>query len=200
MIFRLDGSIFVAGAVVQWLRDGLHIISDAAETQALAAQADPHQNVVIVPAFVGLGAPYWNAECRGAGLGLTRNSGPAEFVRSALESVGFQTRDLLEAMKTDWGGDGRTALRVDGGMSASDFTMQFVADIIDVPVDRPTVLETTAKGAAWLAGYKAGIYPSPTGFAASWARDRQFVPVMDSQDRDARYGRWKRAVTATMAF
>lgn len=107
---------------------------------------------------------------------------------------------MPNAVAPCWGGDGRTALRVDGGMSASDFTMQFVADIIDVPVDRPTLLETTAKGAAWLAGYKDGIYPSPAGFAASWAQDRQFVPVMDSQDRDARYGRWKRAVTATMAF
>ncbi|MCL7407263.1 glycerol kinase GlpK [Paradonghicola geojensis] len=198
--YALEGSIFIAGAAVQWLRDGLKIIRDAKETQPLAEQADLEQGVMLVPAFTGLGAPYWNAECRGAVLGLTRNSGPAEFARAALESVGFQTRDLLEAMKTDWGGDGRTTLRVDGGMSASDFTMQFVADIIDVPVDRPTVLETTAKGVAWLAGYKAGIYPSPTGFAASWARDRQFVPVMDSQDRDARYGRWKRAVTATMAF
>lgn len=198
--YALEGSIFIAGAAVQWLRDGLKIIRDAKETQSLAEQADLEQGVVLVPAFTGLGAPYWNAECRGAVLGLTRNSGPAELARAALESVGYQTRDLLEAMKADWGGDGRTALRVDGGMSASDFTMQFLADIIDVPVDRPTVLETTAKGAAWLAGYKAGIYPSSTDFAASWARNRQFVPVMDSQDRDARYGRWKRAVTATMAF
>ncbi|MFI2770265.1 glycerol kinase GlpK, partial [Sulfitobacter sp. M22386] len=141
--YALEGSIFVAGAVVQWLRDGLKMIREAGETQALAEQADPHQNVVLVPAFVGLGAPYWNAECRGAIYGLTRNSGPAELARAALESVGYQTRDLLEAMQADWAAQGQpgeiATLRVDGGMSASDWAMQFLSDVIGASVDRPDV-------------------------------------------------------------
>ena len=148
--YALEGSIFIAGAVVQWLRDALKVIRSAGETQALAEAADPTQEVVLVPAFVGLGAPYWNADCRGAVYGLTRNSGPAEFAKAALESVGFQTRDLLEAMRADWGADAEGVLRVDGGMTASDWAMQFLSDIIGAPVDRPRVLETTALGAAWL--------------------------------------------------
>ena len=161
--YALEGSIFVAGAVVQWLRDGLKIIEHAGETQALAETADPMQNVIIVPAFTGLGAPYWNADCRGATFGLTRNSGPAEFAKAALESVGFQTRDLLDAMKSDWGSSGDQVVRVDGGMSASNWTMQFLADITGAVVDRPTILETTALGAAWLAGYRACLlYTSPS--------------------------------------
>ncbi|MGB8624432.1 MAG: glycerol kinase GlpK, partial [Paracoccaceae bacterium] len=151
--YALEGSIFIAGAVVQWLRDGLQIIREAAETQPLAEKADPSQSVILVPAFTGLGAPYWDAECRGAIFGLTRNSGPAEFARAALESVGYQTRDLLEAMTADWAGqEGGGVLRVDGGMSASDWAMQFLSDIIGAAVDRPEVRETTALGAAWLAG------------------------------------------------
>ncbi|MFN0115192.1 MAG: glycerol kinase GlpK [Paracoccaceae bacterium] len=201
--YALEGSIFIAGAVVQWLRDGLKIIREAKETAPLAAQADPGQDVVIVPAFVGLGAPYWNAECRGAVYGLTRNSGPAEFARAALESVGFQTRDLLEAMKADWGDSAGTAkegvLRVDGGMSASDPAMQFLSDIIGAPVDRPKVLETTALGAAWLAGMKAGVCPGQEGFSKGWALERRFDPRMDEATRDRRYGRWKRAVQATLS-
>ena len=198
--YALEGSIFVAGAVVQWLRDALGIIENAADTAALADQADPQQEVIIVPAFTGLGAPYWNAECRGAVYGLTRGSGPAEFARAALESVGFQTRDLLEAMRADWQGHGADAtLRVDGGMSASDWAMQFLSDIIDAPVDRPEVLETTAMGAAWLAGQRAGVYPDMKGFAAGWAVDRTFAPQMDAETRAARYATWKRAVAATLA-
>ncbi|MEO3415073.1 glycerol kinase GlpK [Roseovarius sp. CAU 1744] len=198
--YALEGSIFVAGAVVQWLRDGLKIISDAAETKTLAESADTAQQVVIVPAFTGLGAPYWNADCRGAVFGLTRNSGPAEFARAALESVGYQTRDLLEAMRDDWEATGEQAvLRVDGGMSASDWTMQFLADIIDAPVDRPKVLETTALGAAWLAGMRAGVYPGQDAFAQTWARERQFAPDMKDAARDEKYATWKRAVQATMA-
>ncbi|MBV6633059.1 MAG: glycerol kinase GlpK [Alphaproteobacteria bacterium] len=199
--YALEGSIFIAGAVVQWLRDGLKIIRDAAETQPLAEQADPNQSVIMVPAFVGLGAPYWHAECRGAVYGLTRNSGPAEFAKAALESVGFQTRDLLEAMRADWpASDGaENTLRVDGGMSASDWTMQFLADILGAPVDRPTVLETTALGAAWLAGMRAGIYPDQEGFAATWALDRHFEPALPKSDADQRYAAWQRAVQATMS-
>ncbi|WP_281990638.1 glycerol kinase GlpK [Sulfitobacter geojensis] len=197
--YALEGSIFVAGAVVQWLRDGLQIIGSAAETQDLAANADPQQDVVIVPAFTGLGAPYWNAECRGAVYGLSRNSGPAEFARAALESVGFQTRDLLEAMRADWQGHGADAtLRVDGGMSASNPAMQFLADIIDAPVDRPQVLETTAMGAAWLAGQRAGLYPDMQGFADNWAIERTFTPDMGPDLRQQRYDAWQRAVKATM--
>ncbi|WP_300034989.1 glycerol kinase GlpK [uncultured Roseobacter sp.] len=199
--YALEGSIFVAGAVVQWLRDGLKIIRDAAETQPLAEKADPNQNIVLVPAFVGLGAPYWHAECRGAIYGLTRNSGPEEFARAALESVGYQTRDLLEAMQADWQGEGAGAtLRVDGGMSASDWAMQFLSDIIGASVDRPEVLETTALGAAWLAGQRAGIYPDMAGFSESWRLERTFDPQMAEDQRSAKYGDWKRAVESTLAY
>jgi glycerol kinase len=196
--YALEGSIFIAGAVVQWLRDGLKIIRDAKETQPLAEAADPAQSVIMVPAFTGLGAPYWAAECRGAIFGLTRASGPAEFARAALESVGFQTRDLLEAMRADWSDPAKQAtLRVDGGMSASDWTMQFLSDIIGAEVDRPKILETTALGAAWLAGMRAGVYPDQDGFAKNWALERTFQPSMSASDRDARYARWKRAIAAT---
>ncbi|KRS11579.1 glycerol kinase [Roseovarius atlanticus] len=198
--YALEGSIFIAGAVVQWLRDGLKIIREASETQTLSDRADPHQNVILVPAFTGLGAPYWQPDCRGAIYGLTRNSGPAEFARAALESVGFQTRDLLEAMTADWASaDARQVLRVDGGMSASAWAMQFLADIIGAPVDRPKVLETTALGAAWLAGMQAGIYPDQAGFAEGWALDQRFEPAMDATARDEKYAAWKRAVEATMS-
>ncbi len=199
--YALEGSIFVAGAVVQWLRDGLKIIRDAKETQPLAERADPGQNVVLVPAFVGLGAPYWNAECRGAVFGLTRGSGPEELARAALESVGYQTRDLLEAMQADWAATGtEPTLRVDGGMTASDWTMQFLADIIGAKVDRPKMVETTALGAAWLAGQRAGIYPDQAGFAASWALERTFEPAMSADQRAEKYDAWKRAVAAVLAF
>ena len=198
-IYALEGSIFVAGAVVQWLRDGLKIIRSASETQTLAEAADGGQNVILVPAFTGLGAPYWNAECRGAVFGLTRNSGPAELARAALESVGFQTRDLLEAMRADWSGAAEGILRVDGGMTASNWAMQFLSDIIGAPVDRPEITETTALGAAWLAGTRAGLYPDRHGFAKAWALETRFAPGMDAQVRDARYAAWKRAVAATLA-
>ena len=197
--YALEGSIFIAGAVVQWLRDGLKIIREAKETQPLAQSADPGQDVVLVPAFTGLGAPYWNADCRGAVYGLTRNSGPAEMARAALESVGYQTRDLLEAMRADWTAAADGVLRVDGGMTASDWAMQFLSDIIGAPVDRPEVTETTALGAAWLAGMQAGIYPDAAGFAQKWALDRRFTPAMDDTTRAARYARWKRAVAATLS-
>ena len=198
--YALEGSIFIAGAVVQWLRDGLQIIRSAAETQPLAEKADASQQVILVPAFTGLGAPYWQPDCRGAIYGLTRNSGPAELAKAALESVGFQTRDLLEAMKADWQAKGETALRVDGGMSASDWAMQFLSDILGAPVDRPRVTETTALGAAWLAGQKSGIYPDAQGFADEWRLDRSFTPGMSDDDRDARYAAWGRAVKATMTI
>ena len=194
--YALEGSIFVAGAVVQWLRDGLGVIDSAAASGELAQRADPGQTVTIVPAFTGLGAPYWNPDCRGAVFELTRNSGPAEFARAALDSVAFQTRDLVEAMQADWTEAGDTVLRVDGGMAASDWTMQRLADVLGAPVDRPRMVETTALGAAWLAGMRAGVYPDREGFAAGWARDRRFEPVVAQADRDADYARWKRAVAA----
>jgi glycerol kinase len=197
--YALEGSIFIAGAVVQWLRDGLKIIRDAKETQPLAETADQGQELYLVPAFTGLGAPYWDAKARGAIYGLTRNSGPAEFARAALESVGFQTWDLLEAMKSDWQtSDAAGVLRVDGGMSASDWSMQFLSDIIGAPVDRPTVLETTALGAAWLAGMRAGVYPDQAGFAANWALDQRFEPQMDEATRARRYAGWQDAVSRTL--
>ncbi|MFT7595774.1 MAG: glycerol kinase [Paracoccaceae bacterium] len=198
--YALEGSIFVAGAAVQWLRDGLGIISDAAQSGDLAAQADPTQQVTLVPAFTGLGAPYWNPDCRGAVFGLTRNSGPAEFARATLQSVAFQTRDLWEAMRADWQAETDVVLRVDGGMSASDWTMQALADILGAPVDRPVMQETTALGAAWLAGMQAGIYPGTDGFSEIWALDRRFTPEMAQTDREAGYARWQRAVQAAMAY
>jgi glycerol kinase len=195
--YALEGSIFVAGAVVQWLGDGLGIITAAPETQALAPQG--RGEVTLVPAFTGLGAPYWNAECRGAVYGLTRDTGPADMARAALESIGFQTRDLWQAMRADWPDAGDAVLRVDGGMTASDWTMQFLADIIDAPVDRPQVLETTALGAAWLAGMHAGICPGMEEFARTWALDRRFEPVMAPDTRAAKYAGWQDAVRRTLS-
>ena len=198
--YALEGSIFIAGAAVQWLRDGAKMIAKAAHSGELAAKADPTQSVYLVPAFVGLGAPHWDAEARGAIFGLTRNSGPAEFARAALESVAYQTRDLLDAMKKDWkSGSGKTVLRVDGGMVASDWTMQCLADILDAPVDRPTILETTALGAAWLAGSKAGVWPKEAAFAKAWALDRRFEPEMDEKTRSARLKGWRDAVRRTLS-
>ncbi|MBN2760196.1 MAG: glycerol kinase GlpK [Rhodobacteraceae bacterium] len=198
--YALEGSIFIAGAVVQWLRDGIQIIRAAPETQGLAEKADLSQDLILVPAFVGLGAPYWNPEARGAIFGMTRNSGPAEFARAALESVGYQTRDLLEAMQADWTSEGtQPSLRVDGGMAANDYAMQFLSDILGAPVDRPQVLETTALGAAWLAGQRAGVWPGMDEFAKGWAIERQFTATMDADQRSARYARWKRAVSAVLS-
>ncbi len=198
--YALEGSIFIAGAAVQWLRDGLKIIDDAAQSGDLAAQADDSQEIYMVPAFVGLGAPYWDAEARGALFGITRATGPAEFARAALESVGFQTRDLLEAMQGDWSNAGSdTVLRVDGGMSASDWTMQFLADILGAPVDRPQALETTALGAAYLAGMQRDVYPGLEGFAETWALERRFTAKLDSAVRDLRYAGWKDAVRRTLS-
>lgn len=198
--YALEGSIFIAGAVVQWLRDGLKIIREAKETQALALSADPEQSVIMVPAFTGLGAPYWNAECRGAIYGLTRNSGPAEFAKAALESVAYQTRDLLEAMTADWGdGENTSVLRVDGGMSANDWAMQFLSDIIAAPVDRPVGVESTALGAAWLAGMRAGIYPDQKAFSERWALGNRFEPKMSEDLRSTKYAAWQKAVQATLS-
>ena len=196
--YALEGAIFVAGAAVQWLRDGLGVISEAAEAGPLAARADPGQAVYLVPAFTGLGAPHWDAEARGAMFGLTRGTGPAEFARAALESVAYQTRDLVEAMRGDWAAHAETVLRVDGGMVASDWAMQFLADMLGAPVDRPVVLETTALGAAYLAGLAAGVCPPPAEFARFWALQRRFSPAMETAARDRRYAGWRDAVRRTL--
>jgi glycerol kinase len=198
--YALEGSIFIAGAAVQWLRDGLKLIRRAGESGPLAAQADPAQRVYLVPAFVGLGAPHWDAEARGAMFGLTRATTAREFARAALESVCFQTRDLMEAMRADWPGaeTATTVLRVDGGMTASDWTMQRLADLLGAPVDRPTVLETTALGAAYLAGYRAGLCPEPAAFARRWSLERRFSPTMPAAERDEAHAGWKDAVRRTL--
>jgi glycerol kinase len=198
--YALEGSIFIAGAAVQWLRDGLRIIRRAADTAALARQADAAQRVYLVPAFVGLGAPHWDAEARGALFGLTRATSAAELARAALESVCYQTCDLLDAMERDWTANGDGAVvRVDGGMTASDWTMQFLADILARPVDRPKVLETTALGTAYLAGMSVGLYPPPDGFARTWKRDRRFKPRMKPAERNERLAGWHDAVSRTLS-
>ena len=194
--YALEGSIFVAGAAVQWLRDGLGIIKSAGETAALAAKADPGQRVYLVPAFTGLGAPYWDAEARGAVFGLTRATGPAELARATLEAVCYQTRDLLEAMKAD-GATGLEALRVDGGMVANDWMLQMLADILGVAVERPVVAETTALGAAYLAGLNQGLFADLDAIAAQWQSDARFEPRMEAAERDARYAGWRDAVART---
>jgi glycerol kinase len=183
---------------VQWLRDGLKVIPNAQASGTMARAADPEQNVVLVPAFVGLGAPYWDPDCRGALFGLTRNTGPNELARAALQAVCFQTYDLIEAMCGDCPAMAAPVLRADGGMAACDFTMQRLADILDAPVDRPTVLETTALGAAYLAGLQAGFYPEPQAFAARWALDRRFTSGMDAGERARLIASWHDAVRRTL--
>ncbi len=203
--YALEGSIFIAGAAVQWLRDGLMLIGDAAQSGELAAEADPAAEVYMVPAFAGLGAPHWDADARGAIFGLTRGSGPAEIARAALEAVCYQTHDLLAAMRGDWRGDWpeaeapSTVLRVDGGMTASDWTMQALADILAAPVDRPHVQETTALGAAYLAGLKAGLYPAPAEFAKTWECERRFTPAMPADVRARKLAGWQDAVRRTLS-
>jgi glycerol kinase len=221
--YGLEGAIFIAGAAVQWLRDGLRVVPTAAATGPMAEAADAGQDVILVPAFVGLGAPHWDADARGALFGLTRDTGPNELARAALESVCFQTLDLLDAMRADcrdndrvgrdWGDladtalragkDGSgftdTVLRVDGGMVASDWTMQRLADILGAPVDRPTILETTALGAAYLAGLQSGLYPEPQAFASRWALDRRFTPAMDDATRRRKIAAWRDAVGRTVS-
>jgi glycerol kinase len=199
--YALEGSIFAAGAAVQWLRDGVGVIETAAETADLAARADPAQAVYLVPAFTGLGAPYWDAAARATISGITRGTTRHELARAALESVAYQSRDLLAAMEADVarpGGDRDAVIRVDGGLSANDWAMQFLADMLDAPVDRPAIIETTALGAAYLAGYDAGLYPDPEAFAGAWNRERRFTSRMKPEDRAAKYRGWKQAVARTL--
>src|ERR1700759_58054 len=199
--YALEGSIFVAGSAVQWLRDGLGLIKQAPETGPLADKSDPTQSVYLVPAFVGMGAPYWNPNVRGALFGLTRNTGPAELAHAALESVCYQTFDLRDAMRADWPGAkaANIVLRVDGGMTVSDWTMQRLADLLDAPVDRRKIQETAALGAAYLAGLAAGVYPEPAKFADNWRLEHRFKPNMSQATRERKLAGWARAVKGVLA-
>ncbi len=192
--YALEGSIFIAGAAVQWLRDGLKIITAASDTEGLAQQADQAQRVYMVPAFTGLGAPYWDAHARGALFGLTRASGPAEFARAALEAVCYQTRDLLQAMQAD-GAAPPKELRVDGGMVANNWVLQFLADVLGVAVERPAVAETTALGAACLAGISTGLYAGQKAVSDQWQSTGRFEPSMAASERDHLYAGWLDAVS-----
>ncbi|MBK9748574.1 MAG: glycerol kinase GlpK [Chloroflexi bacterium] len=194
--YALEGSVFIAGAAVQWLRDGLGLISSASETEALARSIPDTGGVYLVPAFVGLGAPYWDGFARGNISGLTRGSGKAHIVRAALESVAYQTRDVCDAMGAD-AGIPLTTLRVDGGMVKNDFVMQFQADILGVPVQRPQVTETTALGAAYLAGLAVGFWGSAEEIGRQWAVERTFEPTMSADQRESLYAGWKRAIERT---
>ncbi len=191
--YALEGSIFIAGAAVQWLRDGLKVIKSASETESMAASLDSNRGVYLVPAFTGLGAPHWNPNARGALFGLTRNSGPVELARAALESVCYQTQDLVEAMQSDSGGALET-LRVDGGMVVNNWAMQFLADVTGLSVDRPRVIETTAMGAAYLAGLGAGIFDSLDDISSSWQLERRFTPAINDEKRKILLDGWRRAV------
>ncbi len=195
--YALEGSIFVAGAAVQWLRDALQLIGAAPETEPLARNLDGNRGVYMVPAFAGLGAPHWDPDARGAILGLTRDSGIAEIARATLEAVAYQTRDLLDAMSADRG-DRPEAIRVDGGMAANDWLMQFLTDILDTPVERPQVTETTALGAAWLAGLGCGLFDGLDEVAALWSKDRGFAPDMDADTRKNLLAGWQDAVSRTL--
>jgi glycerol kinase len=191
--YALEGSIFIAGAAVQWLRDRLGVIDAAAQTEALASGLDTNRGVYLVPAFTGLGAPHWNPEARGALFGLTRDTGTAELARAALESVAYQTLDLLQAMREDAGVE-LAAIRVDGGMAANSWLMQFLADVTGLRVDRPRVTETTALGAAYLAGYGAGLFDSLESVSARWQLDARFEARMDAQLRERLVRGWHSAI------
>ena len=195
--YALEGSIFVAGAAVQWLRDGLGIISAAAETEALARSVDTTGGVVLVPAFVGLGGIHWDPEARAALLGMTRDTGRAEIARAALEAVAYQSRELIDAMEAD-GAPRPQRLRVDGGFTRNDWAMRFLADILDLEIGRPAVTETTALGAAMLAGLGAGLFADVSETAALWRHDRSWMPAMDAGTREALYSEWRRAVARVL--
>ena len=197
--YALEGSIFVAGAAIQWLRDEMNMIGSAAESEAIAKSIDSSDGVYMVPAFVGLGAPYWDQYARGAIVGLTRGSGKAQIVRATLESIAYQTRDVVAAMVADSGLE-LEALRVDGGAVANNFLMQFQADILGVPVQRPRVTETTALGAAYLAGLATGIWQSQDEIATQWQLEQTFEPQMSADQRDALYAKWQAAVERARAW
>ncbi|CAG7644302.1 Glycerol kinase [Paenibacillus solanacearum] len=197
--YALEGSIFVAGSAVQWLRDGLRMIEHAAESEALAAGVESTDGVYVVPALVGLGTPYWDSEVRGAVFGLTRGTTKEHFIRATLEALAYQTKDVLAVMEED-AGIALNGLRVDGGAVRNSFLMQFQSDMLDVPVDRPVINETTALGAAYLAGLAVGYWADQNDIAAQWKVDRTFVPQMDDAKRRTLYDGWKKAVHAARAF
>ena len=197
--YALEGSVFAAGSAIQWLRDGLRMLGKASDTQAYAERAQSSDGVYFVPAFVGLGAPYWRSDVRGSMFGLTRGTTKEHFIRAVLESLAYQTRDVLSAMQAD-AGLVLKALRVDGGAIANDFTAQFQADILDIAVERPAVMETTALGAAYLAGLGVGFWESRDQIAQQRQVERTFVPEMGAEHREKLYGGWKRAVEATLVF
>ncbi len=197
--YALEGSVFVAGSVIQWLRDGLGLLDTAADSQACAERVDDNGGVYVVPAFVGLGAPYWRSDVRGAVFGLTRGTGRDHLVRAALESMAYQTRDVLAAMESD-AGIRLKELRADGGAIANDFLGQFQSDMLGVPLLRPQVAETTALGAAYLAGLATGFWSSREDIARHWAIDRRFEPAMAEEQRETLYASWQRAVQACMGF
>jgi glycerol kinase len=191
--YALEGSVFVGGAVVQWLRDGLEFFSSSSEVERLAASVLDSGDVYLVPAFTGLGSPYWDANARGAIVGLTRGTTRAHIARAALESIAFQSAELLEAMQKD-AGEKLTELRVDGGAAANDLLLQFQADLLGVPVARPKVLETTALGAAYLAGLTVNLWKSREELASHWQLDRRFNPSMSRDEAAAKMARWREAV------
>ena len=191
--YALEGSIFIAGASVQWLRDEMKMITDAEDTEYFASKVDDTAGVYVVPAFAGLGAPYWDMYARGTIVGLTRGSNKNHMIRATLESIAYQTRDVSEAMEKDSGIELKT-LKVDGGAVANNFLMQFQSDLLGVPVDRPEITEITALGAAYLAGLAVGFWDSKEDVVEKWSMDRQFTPVMSKEDRDSKYDGWKKAV------
>ncbi|MFT5976736.1 MAG: glycerol kinase, partial [Gammaproteobacteria bacterium] len=190
--YALEGSIFVAGAAIQWLRDGIGVIDSAAQTEAMASSLASNKGVYLVPAFTGLGAPHWDPDARAAIFGMTRNTGPAELVRAALESVCYQTADLLEAMRND--GQAPISLRVDGGMVQNNWLCSFLADILGVTVERPIETETTALGAAYLAGLQVGVYDSIESVGRSWQSEKRFRSSMESSNRDNLLTDWRAVV------
>ncbi|UQW97917.1 glycerol kinase GlpK [Rummeliibacillus sp. G93] len=197
--YALEGSIFVAGSAIQWLRDGLRMFRDAADSEEYATSVESTDGVYVVPAFVGLGTPYWDSDVRGAVFGLTRGTSKEHFVRATLESLAYQTKDVLSSMESDSGIELKT-LRVDGGAVKNNFLMEFQSDILNVPVERPRINETTALGAAYLAGLAVGFWDNEDEIAQQWAIDRAFEPTMEEVRRNDLYNGWKKAIHATMAF
>ncbi len=197
--YALEGSVFVAGAAVQWLRDEMGLIRTAAESEKLAMSVPDTQGVYMIPAFVGLGAPYWDMYARGALFGITRGVNRNHIVRAVLESIAYQVRDILSVMEED-SGIHPAALKVDGGASANNFLMQFQSDILNVPVIRPANVETTAQGAAFLAGLEAGFWKDKKEIQTIWQAEREFVPQMEDAERTEKYMAWKRAVNSCRSF